>query len=74
MGNEFGLSDQQPILQNPMCNGTEYYLTDCRGYTLNAVTGDYCLSGNYQAGVRCIEGKSKQMLNDSNSTNMNNIQ
>ena len=27
VGNEFGLSDQQPILQNQMCNGTEYYPT-----------------------------------------------
>ena len=52
----FGLSDETPILQNPMCNGTEYTLSDCPGYELNNVAGDYCLSGNYQAGVRCIEG------------------
>ena len=55
-GIEFGLSDEAVLLQNPMCNGTEYYLTDCRGFTPYSVTGDYCLSGNYQAGVRCIEG------------------
>jgi hypothetical protein len=52
---EFGLSDESPVLQNLMCNGTEYYLSDCRGYELGDVTGDYCLSGNYQAGVRCLE-------------------
>ena len=52
----FGLSDKDPILQNPMCNGNEYYLSDCQGYTLNNIAGDYCLSGNYQAGARCIEG------------------
>ena len=53
----FGLSDETPILQNPMCNGTEYTLSDCPGYELNNVVGDYCLSGNYQAGVRCVEGR-----------------
>ena len=39
-----------------MCNGTEYYLSDCPGYDLNNVTGDYCLGGEYQAGVRCVDG------------------
>ena len=39
-----------------MCNGNEYYLSDCPGYDLNNVTGDYCLSGEYQAGVRCVDG------------------
>ena len=52
----FGLSDETPVLQSLMCNGSEYTLSDCPGYVLNNVTGDYCLSGNYQAGVRCIEG------------------
>jgi hypothetical protein len=45
-GMVFGLSDETPVLQNPMCNGTEYYLSDCPGYDLNnvtGVTGDYCL-------------------------------
>ena len=55
-GTEFGLSDETPVLQNLMCNGSEYTLSDCPGYDLNNVTGDYCLSGDYQAGVRCIEG------------------
>ena len=52
---EFGLSDETPVLQNLMCNGSEYTLSDCPGYDLNNVMGDYCLSGDYQAGVRCIE-------------------
>ena len=56
LGSVFGLSDETPVLQNPMCNGTEYYLSDCPGYDLNNVTGDYCLSGEYQAGVRCVDG------------------
>ena len=51
----FGLSDETPVLQSLMCNGSEYNLSDCPGYDLNNVTGDYCLSGDYQAGVRCIE-------------------
>ena len=56
-GSAFGLSDEAPVLQNLMCNGTEYYISDCPGYDLNNVTGDYCLSGNYQAGVRCVNGR-----------------
>ena len=55
---EFGLSDEIPVLQSINCSGTEYYLSDCPGYDLNNVTGDYCLSGNYQAGVRCVEVQS----------------
>ena len=39
-----------------MCNGSEYSLSDCPGYDLNGVSGEYCLSGDNQAGVRCIEG------------------
>ena len=56
-GMVFGLSDEAPILQNLMCNGSEYSLSDCPGYDLNGVSGEYCLSGDYQAGVRCIEGR-----------------
>ena len=52
----FGLSDETPLSTNLMCNGSEYYLSDCPGYGLSNATDDYCLSGNYQAGVRCIEG------------------
>ena len=55
-GSVFGLSDELPILHNPECNGTEYYLSDCVGYELAFTGGLYCHSGNYQAGVRCIEG------------------
>jgi hypothetical protein len=56
-GMVFGLSDESPILQNLMCNGSEYSLSDCPGYDLNGVSGEYCLSGDYQAGVRCVEGR-----------------
>ena len=56
-GMVFGLSSETPILQNLMCNGSEYTLSDCLGYDLNGVSGDYCLSGAYQAGVRCLEGR-----------------
>ena len=52
----FGLSDEPAILHNPRCNGTEYYLSNCVGYELRKVEDLYCLSGNYQAGVLCIEG------------------
>jgi hypothetical protein len=55
LGSVFGVSDETPVLQNPMCNGNEYYLSDCPGYDLNNVTGDYCLGGEYQAGVRCVD-------------------
>ena len=61
-GSVFGLSDETPVLQNVMCNGSEYYLSECEGYNLNNVSGDYCLSGNYQAGVRCIEGITNQSV------------
>lgn len=54
-GEDFGLSDEVPVLQNLMCNGTEYDLSFCSGYDLNNVVGDYCLSGNFQAGIRCVE-------------------
>ena len=54
---EFGQSDTGPILQNPMCSGSEYYLCDCPGFALNNVAGDYCLSGKHQVGVWCIEGE-----------------
>ena len=55
-GGEFGLSDNAPIFQNLMCNGSEYTFSDCRGYAPNNIVGDYCSSGNHQAGVYCIEG------------------
>ena len=55
-GREFGLSEESPIFQNIMCNGSEYTLSDCSGYVPNNVVGDYCSSGNFQAGVYCIEG------------------
>lgn len=53
----FGLSNASTILQNLGCNGTEYSFNECPGYDLMALDGPYCQSGNYQAGVRCIEGK-----------------
>ena len=55
----FGLSDETPILQNLMCNGSEYTLRECPGYDLN---GEYCLSGDYQVGVRCIQGTGIESL------------
>ena len=57
LGSVFGLSDETPVLQDLMCTGFEDSLSDCPGYDLNNVTGDYCLSGNNQAGVRCIDGR-----------------
>lgn len=51
----FGLSPESPVLQNLNCSGDEYHFRDCPGYQLGNVTGDYCLSGNYQAGVYCTE-------------------
>ena len=54
-GSEFGLLDQTPILQNPMCHGNESDLSECPGYHLNNVVGGNCL--NNQAGFRCIESK-----------------
>ena len=60
-GTTFGLSDEIPVLQNLMCNGTEYSLSDCPGYALNNVSGNYCLSGENQAGVYCVERKSECM-------------
>ena len=56
-GSEFGLLDQTPILQNPMCHGNESDLTECPGYHLNNVVGGNCLNGNDQAGFRCIKSK-----------------
>ena len=53
----FGLSEETPVLQDLMCNGSEYTLSDCPGYDLNAVTGDFCVSGDYQARVHCGEGE-----------------
>ncbi|CAI7991475.1 Deleted in malignant brain tumors 1 protein [Geodia barretti] len=59
---EFGQSDTGPILQNPMCSGSEYYLCDCPGFALNNVAGDYCLSGEHQVGVWCIEGERQKFF------------
>jgi hypothetical protein len=59
-GMVFGLSDETmkpPYFRTLMCNGSEYSLSDCPGYDLNGVSGEYCLSGDYQAGVRCVEGR-----------------
>ena len=52
----FGLSSETPVVLNGNCSGTEYYLQECDGYSIEESTSDYCLSGQYQAGVRCIEG------------------
>ena len=68
----FGLSDESPILQNLMCNGSEYSLSDCPGYDFNGVSGEYCLSGDYQAGVRCIEGNIYISLGGNIMTNILN--
>ena len=54
----FGLSDQEPIVVNATCNGTEYGLEQCNGYSIGEAVSDYCQSGLYQAGVRCLEGLS----------------
>ena len=57
-GMEFGLSNESPIIiLNSTCSGNEYSFSDCPGYELDDALGDYCPSGNYQAGVRCIEGE-----------------
>ena len=52
----FGLSNQQPVILRANCSGTEYDLRDCDNYTISEATTDYCLGGQYQAGVRCLEG------------------
>ena len=62
-GSEFGLLDQTPILQSPMCHGNESDLTECPGYHLNNVVGGNCLNGNDQAGFRCIESKNLWLHN-----------
>ena len=54
---EFGFLDETSVIRNPMCNGSEYQLSDCEGYALNNVDGDYCLIGSHQVGVVCVEGK-----------------
>ena len=55
-GTTFGLSYQTSIFQSPMCNGNERNLTECPGFSLTSVSGQYCSTGNHQAGVLCIEG------------------
>ena len=57
----FGLSNQRPILLNVTCSGTEYGLSNCDGYGVGEATTDYCLSGQYLAGVRCLEGLCKDV-------------
>ena len=54
--NEFGISDEAPIHQTPMCHGNESSLLDCPGFHSITITEDHCQNGNYQAGVWCIEG------------------
>ena len=56
-GMTFGLSDVTPLGENVTCIGTEYDYADCPGSGLINDTSDYCLSGRYQAGVRCIQGR-----------------
>ena len=55
--NEFGVSEESPIHQTPMCHGNESSLFDCPGFHSINITGDQCPSGNYLAGVWCIEGR-----------------
>ena len=55
----FGQSEVVPLDGNLMCNGTEYTLSECPGYELVNATSEDCLSGLYQAGVRCIQGISR---------------
>ena len=42
-----------PVLQDLMCNGTEYYLSECPGYILQDIPEGSCEN---QASVRCVEG------------------
>ena len=52
----FGLSDETPLEGNFMCLGTEQSLSTCLGYALANATSLECLTGMFQAGVRCIQG------------------
>ena len=52
----FGMSGEQPVLLDLMCNGTETNLSECRGYNLGPVSEDYCQGGLNQVGVRCLQG------------------
>ena len=52
------MSDQEPIVVNAACDGTEYGLEQCNGYSIGEAVSDYCQSGLYQAGVHCLEGLS----------------
>ena len=75
---EYSFLDETPVLRNPMCNGSEYQLSECKGYALNNVDGDYCLIGSHQVGVVCVEGntctriKCYAIINLLHSTNPNN--
>ena len=48
--NEF---EGSPLLPDLMCNGTEYFLSDCPGYILRDIPEGSCEN---QASVRCVEG------------------
>ena len=54
-GMVFGLSDETPLTRNDVCEGNDYNLTFCEDYEQRNTSDDYCQSGNYQAGVRCIQ-------------------
>ena len=59
-GNAFGLSDEEPILKNPMCTGSEFSLKECPGYKLGGASGYYCETGQFQAGVSCSRDNTLQ--------------
>ena len=58
--NYFGLSDEVPILKNPMCTGRESSLTECPGYLLGEASGYYCETGQFQAGASCVRDNNLQ--------------
>ena len=59
-GVEFGLSDNSPVLQNLMCSGHEYSLTECPGFNVTDINPELCPGSNDQAGFRCVGGKMKR--------------
>ena len=59
-GNQYGFSDEVPILQNPGCEGSESSLRECPGYHLAEATGYYCRTGLFQAGATCIRDNTLQ--------------
>lgn len=56
-GSTFGISEEDSVLRNLMCNGSEYHLSECSGYNLGNITEGYCQDRYTQAGIRCVEGK-----------------